>query len=166
MARTLLTDSLWKRIDPHLPDPKPSPKGGRPRVGNRSTVAGILFVLRHGIPWRDLPLELGYGSGITCWRRLVAWQEAGVWDAVWQALLAALNRDDRLVLERAALDASVIPAQKGGDSRAPIPSTAGKPAANTTSSLTNKASRSRPWFRRRTRTIRNASSRRSTPSSR
>ena len=166
MARTLLTDALWKRIEPHLPLSKPSPKGGRPRVSNRNTVAGILFVLRHGLPWRDLPLELGHGSGITCWRRLVAWQAAGVWDAVWQAMLAELNRDDRLALERAAVDASVIPAQKRGDSRVPIRSTAARPAANTTSSWTGKAFPSRPWFRRRTRTIRKPSNKRSMPSSR
>jgi len=52
---------------------------GRAPIPDRAVLTGILFVLRSGIPWRMLPREMGCGSGITCWRRLVRWQRAGVW---------------------------------------------------------------------------------------
>lgn len=70
MTKPLLTDELWKRIEPLLPELPPHPQGGRPWVGNREALTGILFVLRTGIPWEYLPLELGCGCGMTCWRRL------------------------------------------------------------------------------------------------
>jgi len=75
MAKPILTDELWTIIDPLLPElPPPGPKGGRPPVGNRDSLTGILFVLKTGIPWEDLPCEMGCGSGMTCWRRLHDWQ--------------------------------------------------------------------------------------------
>lgn len=77
-----ITDQLWKRLKLLIPPPAPAINGhtGQPRVPNRKTFAGIVFVLLTGIPWKKLPVELGYGSGITCWRRLREWSEAGVWD--------------------------------------------------------------------------------------
>jgi transposase len=51
MAKELVSDELWKTIEPLLPDEPPKPKGGRPRVDNRSALAGIIFVLKSGIPW-------------------------------------------------------------------------------------------------------------------
>ena len=71
MAKPILPDELWEVVGPLLPPlPPPSPKGGRPPVGNREALTGILFVLKTGIPWEDLPCEMGCGSGMTCWRRL------------------------------------------------------------------------------------------------
>ncbi|WP_230950774.1 IS5 family transposase, partial [Xanthomonas translucens] len=67
------------------------PKGGRPRVDDQSALNGIVYVLRTGIAWEDLPQELGYGSGMTCWRRLRDWQAAGVWHRLHQVLLAELS---------------------------------------------------------------------------
>lgn len=64
----LVTDELWDAIAPHLPPHPPAPKGGRPRVGDRAALAGILFVLREGLRWQSLPAEMGCGSGSTCWR--------------------------------------------------------------------------------------------------
>lgn len=77
MARSSvrLTDAQWAQIEPHLPRPRRSPKGGRPRVSHREVVEGILWVLKTGARWRDLPE--GYPSGSTCWRRLRQWHEAG-----------------------------------------------------------------------------------------
>lgn len=73
---------LFKKIEPLLPTFTPSAKGGRPRVSDEMAFNGILFVLRTGIPWEELSQELGFGSGMTCWRRLRDWQAAGVWHAL------------------------------------------------------------------------------------
>ena len=70
MAKELVTEELWSKIEPLLPADPPHPKGGRPRVSNRVALRGILFVLKSGIPWEMLPQEMGCGSGMTCWRRL------------------------------------------------------------------------------------------------
>ena len=80
MAKKLVTDELWDVVEPLLPQEPPKPKGGRPRIDNRAALTGILFVLKSGIPWEMLPQEMGCGSGMTCWRRLKEWHEAGVWE--------------------------------------------------------------------------------------
>src|SRR3712207_463655 len=81
MAEPLVPDALWAAIAPLLPPRPPRPKGGRPPVDDRAALTGILFVLKSvlksGIPWEMLPQEMGCGSGMTCWRRLRDWQEAG-----------------------------------------------------------------------------------------
>ena len=78
----LVSDELWEAVAPLLPPAPPKSWGGRPRVPDRAALGGIIFVLRQGLRWRDLPQALGYGSGVTCWRRLRRWQELGVWQAV------------------------------------------------------------------------------------
>ncbi len=77
MAKPLLSDELWEVIQPVLPEWAPSPKGGQPRLDDRKALTGILFVLKTGIPWEDLPCEMGCGCGMTCWRRLRDWQADG-----------------------------------------------------------------------------------------
>ncbi len=89
----------------------------RPRC---AALSGILFVLRTGIAWEDLPPELGCGSGVTCWRRLRDWQEAGVWDSLQQELLRRLRSANRIDFSRVCVDSSSIPAKKGGLPRAQI----------------------------------------------
>lgn len=69
-------------------------------------LCGILFVLYTGIPWPFLPHELGFGSGMTCWRRLHDWNEAGVWKRLHELLLAQLRAADMLDSSRAAIDSS------------------------------------------------------------
>jgi transposase len=105
--------ALWKRIEPLIPHVKRSPKGGRPRISDQQALNGIIYVLRTGIPWEDLPIELGYGSGMTCWRRLRDWQAAGVWHRLHQVLLAERRRAERLDLSRASLDAASVAAPRG-----------------------------------------------------
>jgi transposase len=113
MAKPLVSDALWERVEPLLPPEPPKPKGGRPRVPNRACLAGIIFVLKSGIPWEMLPQELGCGSGMTCWRRLRDWQEAGVWERLHQLLLDELGAADQIDWERACLDSASVPAKKG-----------------------------------------------------
>ena len=70
---------LWERIEPLLPViERRFRHPGRKRLDDRKALCGILFVLHTRIPWRFLPTELGFGSGMTCWRRLREWHEAGV----------------------------------------------------------------------------------------
>jgi transposase len=113
-SNALVTDELWAVVESLLPPEPPKPKGGRPRVPDRAVLTGIVFVLRSGIPWEMLPREMGCGSGMTCWRRLRDWHEAGVWYALHQVLLDALGDADQLDWSRAALDSSSVPAKKGG----------------------------------------------------
>lgn len=113
MAKPLVNDELWSIIEPLLPLEPPTPKGGRPRIADRAALTGILFVLKTGIPWEWLPLELGCGSGVTCWRRLRAWQAAGVWDRLHRVLLDRLGQSDLIDWGRASLDSATIPAKRG-----------------------------------------------------
>ena len=118
--KPLVSDELWALVAPLLPPEPPQPKGGRPRVSDRAALTGIIFVLKSGIPWEMLPQELGCGSGVTCWRRLRDWQEAGVWDRLHQMLLDRLGEADRLDWSRASLDSASIPAKRGATSRGRI----------------------------------------------
>ena len=119
MAKPLLTDELWELVEPLLPPLKRSPKGGRPPIGNREALTGILFVLKTGIAWEDLPQEMGCGCGMTCWRRLTAWQAAGVWDQLHRLLLAKLHRADQINWSRALVDSAMLKALTGGKKRVP-----------------------------------------------
>jgi transposase len=113
MAKPLVSDELWALVAPLLPPEPPKPKGGRPRISDRAALNGIIFVLKSGIPWEMLPLEMGCGSGMTCWRRLRDWQEAGVWEALHRALLDRLGDAGQIDWSRASLDSASIPAKKG-----------------------------------------------------
>lgn len=115
MAKELVTDELWEVIEPLLPEEPPKkPKGGRPRVPDRAALTGIVFVLKTGIPWEMLPQEMGCGSGMTCWRRLEEWHEAGVWDRLHETLLDRLGKADEIDWERASLDSASVAAPGGG----------------------------------------------------
>ena len=113
MAKELITDELWETIEPLLPPEPPKPQGGRPRIDNRAVLTGIVFVLKSGIPWEMLPHEMGCGSGMTCWRRLKEWHEAGVWERLHRVLLDRLGEADQIEWERASLDSASIPAKRG-----------------------------------------------------
>ncbi len=120
MPSVLIPEGLWPIIEKLLPASAPKPRGGRPRISDRAALSGILFVLRTGIAWEDLPPELGCGSGVTCWRRLRDWQEAGVWDRLHEELLRRLRGANRIDFSRVCVDSSSIPAKKGGLPRAQI----------------------------------------------
>jgi transposase len=113
MAKELVSDELWAVIQPLLPPPKPKPKGGRPPIPDRKVLTGILFVLMTGIPWEMLPKEMGCGSGMTCWRRLRSWQQAGVWKRLHKVLLDRLGEAENIDWSRASLDSATVPAPGG-----------------------------------------------------
>ena len=130
----VVSDGLWERIEPLLPRrPRRFRYPGRKPLEDRKVLSGILFVLHTGIAWEHLPQELGFGCGMTCWRRLHAWQEAGVWAALHEALLAELNASGELDWSRAAADTSQIQAKKGARKSVPARSIAAVPAPSTTS---------------------------------
>ena len=86
MVRHLLIDALWEAVRPLLPPEPPKRRGGRPRVPGKAALEGIIHILKSGLPWRMLAKEFGC-SGVTCWRCLRGWQEAGVWRRVRRLLL-------------------------------------------------------------------------------
>jgi transposase len=145
MAKELLPDALWARIAPLLPPEPPKPKGGRPRVSDRAALTGILFVLKTGIPWEYLPAEMGCGSGMTCWRRLRDWYQAGVWRRLHQVLLEELAQAERIDWDRAALDSAAVPAPGGAKKRARTQRIAANRARSAILWSTPTASRSRSW---------------------
>lgn len=104
MAKRLITDDLWQLLEPHLPPRQPHPKGGRPTVRDRDVLTGIVFVLKTGISWDDLPDEMGCGCGMTCFRRLRAWHRSGIWPRIQPILENRLQYSDRVDWERANLD--------------------------------------------------------------
>jgi transposase len=143
MAKELVSDELWEIVEPLLPEEPPKPKGGRPRLDDRAALTGILFVLKSGIPWEMLPQEMGCGSGVTCWRRLKEWQEAGVWERLLSVLLDRLGGDDQIEWERASLDSAIIPAKRGSQRPERIRRIRGNRARSATLWSTGGASRSR-----------------------
>ncbi len=103
-----INDRQWAVIEPLLP---PHNKMGRPRADDRRTLEGILWVLRTGARWSDMPKR--FGSPVTCWRRLKRWEETGVWEKIWRAVLDSLSEQNRLIWERAFIDGSFASAKKG-----------------------------------------------------
>jgi transposase len=87
MAKIHLTDKRRVFIRLLLP---PSARTGRPRADDRRTIEGILNILITGCRWQDLPRD--YGAPTTAWHRLKQRGEAGVWERLWRAALAALDR--------------------------------------------------------------------------
>jgi transposase len=142
MAKELVSDELWEIIEPLLPPEPPKPEGGRPRVDDRAALTGIIFVLKSGIPWEMLPQEMGCGSGVTCWRRLREWQEAGLWERLHRVLLNRLGEADQIEWERACLDSASIPAKRGAQKPERIRRIKEKRAQSATLFRTEEASRS------------------------
>ena len=127
----LVSDELWNQIEPLLPPlPPRSPKGGRPRVEHRPALTGIVFVLKTGIPWQDLPTEMGCGSGSTCWRRFADWTKLAVWPKLHTLLLATLGKAGAVNLERAVLDSASVRAVFGGRTPGRVRSIGRKTGAN------------------------------------
>lgn len=123
MAKVLVTDELWAVIEPILPAamPRRFRYPGRKPIDHRRAWTGLLFVLKTGIAWEDLPQEMGCGSGMTGWRRLRDWQAAGVWQRLHEARLAKLQEADHVDWSRAVVDSAPLRALKGGPKPGRIP---------------------------------------------
>src|SRR5512132_505352 len=102
VAPWVVSNELWERVEPLLPKSERRFRyPGRKRLPDRQALCGILFVLHAGIAWRHLPLELGFGSGSTCYRRLDEWQRAGVWGRPHALLLCERRAAGELEWSRA-----------------------------------------------------------------
>jgi transposase len=139
----IVSDELWRRVEPLLPRRQRRFRyPGRKRLDDRKALQGILFVLHTGIAWGHLPAQLGFGSGVTCWRRLEEWEQAGVWEKLHALLLGELRAAGEIDWQRAVVDSSHVQAKKGAPRRARARSTAAAREASTTSSSTPQGSRS------------------------
>ncbi len=116
-ASKWVPDDLWERIRPLLPKPRRrrTRYPGRKPIEDRKVLTGIIFVLRTGIPWREMPTELGCGSGMTCLRRLKQWHRKGVFQKLYEMRLAELN------WSRALVDSATTKAPSGGEKTGPNP---------------------------------------------
>src|ERR1700676_599906 len=121
--RPYVSDALWERIQPLLPPPPPRRFRwpGRKPLDYRKILTGILFVLKTGIAWDDLPADLGCGCGKTCRHYLQLWQQAGVCLQLHALLLAELNGADQIDWHRALIDATFAEAPEGGEDTGPNP---------------------------------------------
>ncbi|MDQ0784914.1 transposase [Streptomyces sp. B3I8] len=129
----IASDELWDHLEPLLPQRERRFRHpGRKPLPDRDVLCGILYVLHTGIQWEYLPQDLGFGSGMTCRRRLRDWNEAGVWQRLHKVLPAELNAASRLDRSRCVVDSSHVRALKGGSIRAPRRSTEAGPARSTT----------------------------------
>ena len=129
MAKPLVSDKLWTIVQPLLPPHKPRRfrYPGRKPIDDRKALTGILFVLKTGIPWEDFPIEMGCGCGMSCWRRLHAWQEAGVWGALHQVMLEHLEDAHKINWSRASVDSSFSRAFGGVEGSGKNPTDRGRP---------------------------------------
>jgi transposase len=128
MAKPLVSDALWQRIEPLLPSPKPrrSRFPGRRPLDYRKVLTGIVFVLKTGINWDDLPAELGWGCGKTCRNTLKSWQADGIWQRLHHILLEELQEAGKIDWSRSAADSTKSRAPGGGDDTGPNPTDRGK----------------------------------------
>jgi len=114
MTKPILADEQWKKIEPLLPQPKQSKrrKRGRPLKANCQVLEGILWMLKTGARWRDLPKDFGVSFSV-CWKRLRPWEAQGVWLQLWRAFLLELDEKDKLDWDEVFLDGSFASANKG-----------------------------------------------------
>jgi transposase len=113
MQKAFLSDEQWAKVEPLLPRER---SRGRPWADNRRVLEGILWILKTGARWRDLPKA--YPSASTCWRRLRRWEEQDLWLKIWRQFLSELDQRGRLDWSESFLDGSFAPAKKGATASA------------------------------------------------
>jgi len=129
MSGRLVTDELWVEIESLFPVQRVSSKGGRPPTSNRTVFTCMVFLLKTGLGWRDLPTEMG-ASEKTVRRRLKTWSEQGLWTAIFHQLLTRLRACGRLDLAEVLVDGGLIKAPCGGEKSGPTQRIAAAAAAN------------------------------------
>jgi transposase len=111
-----ITDEQWTILEPHIPEKLPREDGkARPRVNNREVLNGILWVLRTGAAWQDLPDR--YHSPATCHRRFQEWRREGVLENILQTLAKDLKERGELDLSECFIDGFFVAAKRGPGSR-------------------------------------------------
>lgn len=106
-----LTNEQWEVIEPLIPKPVKKDGRGRPRKNPREVLNGILWILRTGAPWPELPDK--YPSFQTCHRRFQEWVRNGTLENILKALAEDLKQRGKLDLEECFIDGTFIPAKKG-----------------------------------------------------
>jgi transposase len=108
MARGDLSPEEWARLEPLLP-PQHGPRG-RPYLEHRTVLNGILWRLRTGAPWRDLPAR--YGSWQTCYSRFRRWQQQGIWQRLLEQLQRRADQEGDLAWAVVAVDSTTVRAHQ------------------------------------------------------
>ena len=103
-----LTDTQWERLQPLLPPEKP--RVGKPNLPHRRIINGILWRLKTGAPWRDLPER--YGIWETVYSRFRRWQRAGIWDRILAALQTKADAAGHVDWTLHFVDGSVVRAHQ------------------------------------------------------
>jgi transposase len=112
MNRGDLTDAHWDRLQPLLPPQRhgKGTKGGRPSINHRQIINGILWILRTGAPWEDLPAR--YGKRSTVSTRYYRWIEQGIWDRIYDEVKAQADARGVVDWEVHHGDATVVRAHQ------------------------------------------------------
>lgn len=121
---TEIPDDLWQKIQPLLPEQKPSGSPGRPAIPFRRVLDGIFYVLRTGCQWKAVPAE--FGSGSTIHRRFQQWVRAGVFEKLWAVMLEAYDEQIGIGWRWQSLDSASIKSPLGGSRTGPNPTDRGK----------------------------------------
>jgi transposase len=120
IKRHELTDEQWQQLEALLPPEKPAT--GRQNLGHRQIINGILWVLKTGAPWRDMPER--YGKWETVASRFYRWRKNGVWDRIFAQLQQIKDRDGAIDWQVHYVDGSVVRAHQhaaGAKKAAPKP---------------------------------------------
>lgn len=107
MSRTDLSERQWRQLEPHLPR---NPQHGHAYVDHRRVLNGILWRLKTGAPWRDVPAR--YGAWQTCYDRFVRWSRSGTWARILTLLQAKADASGQIDWEGAALDSAHVKAHR------------------------------------------------------
>ncbi len=109
-----LTDEQWAVVSPFILKPPRREDGkGRPRVDNRKILDGILWIMRTGAPWKDLPER--YPAYQTCRRRFQEWVKAGVFEDILKALIKDMKERGDLDLTECFIDGAFVIAKRGAN---------------------------------------------------
>src|SRR6185295_11100712 len=111
ISNSQLSDAQWFLIADLFPEKEMTRVGGRPPIAARPCLEGILWVLRSGARWKDLPRD--FPSYVTCWRRFHEWTHSGLWRCAWGRLVNQLDELRQIDWRVLLADGSFCRAKKG-----------------------------------------------------